>query len=332
MKNRFNDEQLDEMFKTYYSRKAPYTFRVKAAPTNKSRHGHRNAVKYALSVVCVLLVVFTFGFAFNGSFVNKFVNNNAGTEPAKPAVKYDDSFIIKAYTAEISDKYSSAQSIGKEKSVVRGGVYEVNQYFYFNSDNIYVLSTTNAEAYPESETDYTMAVYPKIVGYHVALDIYGENIESFDISSNRGRFNYSEYNRELESEIDFDITPEIIARMYDNEHQDGSYDYYNSQKNIKYSHKKTLFWYPDIDSINNAVDSYAKETAGITYDDIYETCKKSDFDKYYNAQKEFFEKNSLNELVKDSINITIHYKNKSTKTVAVNVSLNDKGDFVLNYE
>ena len=103
-------------------------------------------------------------------------------------------------------------------------------------------------------------------------------------------------------------------------------------KNIKYSHKKTLFWYPDIDSINNAVDSYAKETAGITYDDIYETCKKSDFDKYYNAQKEFFEKNSLNELVKDSINITIHYKNKSTKIVAVNVSLNDKGDFVLNYE
>ena len=115
MKNRFNDEQLDEMFKTYYSRKAPYTFRVKAAPTNKSRHGHRNAVKYALSVVCVLLVVFTVGFAFNGNFVNKFVNNNAGTEPAKPSVKYDDSFIIKAYTAEISDKYSSAQSIGKEK-------------------------------------------------------------------------------------------------------------------------------------------------------------------------------------------------------------------------
>lgn len=328
MKNKdyeINDE-LDEMLKKYYGRKPVYNFRYKKEKRGKTKFAGRKFFKYA----AVLLLAVTVAAAAMIFATN--LGEPSATQSASGLPK-DRGFLITAYAAEVSsgDESAVTKNISTIDTVVRGGVYAVDRTYFFNSDNKYVYSISGEAVGNNSENDsYKKEVYPELVGYHIALDILGEDIKSFDVASSRGNFNYSEFNRNFENEIDFDMTPEIVAKIFDNAHID-SYDFSESKSNIEYSGKKMLFWYPDMEALKKAVDDYALSTVGVTYSDVFKTCDKSDFDKYYGAQTEFFEKNSLNSYIKDTIKITVHFNDGSSESALIEVAVNDNGDFVLKY-
>ncbi len=324
MKNKFSDEQLDRMLKRYYSLDPLCEFTV------NENHKHQRAVKQnlirGLAAAACLIFIFVGILIYSNNFKyilphNQNTNSNENTSAQSGGQK--NPFIIQAYAAELSESSDSkTKTITDKELVARGGVYIIDNYVTFNKDNFYL---SMSDEYPLN-TDERIMVYPKIVSYHVSLDIMGDNVKSFDVHSDRGYFNYLKANRDFEQAVNFDVTPEIVSKIMDNPHLD-SYDYGNNAIGIEYSSDKTLFWFPDL----SAVDKDIKALTGINKDDIFKTCKKETFDKYFEGQTQVLAQKSLNDYVADTIRFTLYFDDGSKGCVNVGVSLDSNGNFIVNY-
>lgn len=321
-----NNNSIDNMLKNYYSRGVDVKFDVKETPQPNKIRRLKPIYKYAAAVACVVAAIAVV--IYNVGIKDVIVSGKTDIQPTV-SQNTEHRFSISAYAAEVDPetKESILNEITKTAKLTRGGVYFIDNYVNFNDNDLYMSSSHGS--IDDYQSSYTK-IYQDIVSYHVGLNIRGDDVESFDVSCSRGNFNYSEENYEFDKAINFDVTPVLLdgGVIRDNPHP-GSYEYGNNASGISYSDKKSLFWFPDIDGLRKEIDNYAKNTVGITENDIYATCTKADFDKYYGAQDEFFTKHKINEFIDDVINITLHYKDGSYQKVRVGITLDDDGNFVL---
>lgn len=322
--NNFSDEHLEKMFKSYYKAKIPYTFHIRHTEEKEIVKKHRGVLRYSIAAICVALVLLSVSLMNNFSnYSDEYSNSIVGSKKGN-----NNGFIITALALENSNNTEyHKKTITQEKTVIGRAIYKINEYYCFNSDDLLLASSFDPNIMePEGNYDKKIA-YPQIKGYHISLNISGENIESFDISADSGHFNYSQNNKDFEKSVSSHISEADIPYIIDNEHMD-TYDYDNAQKNIKYSKSKLLFWYPDISKLEADISKFA----GLSKEEAYNSCKKSDFDKYYKAQTEFLKNNKLSDYISDTFSITLHYNDNTTETVKIQVSADDNGNYTLNYK
>lgn len=328
-----NDKHLDDMLKTYFSAKEPYTYRIKVKEKKEFIMNYKKVLKYSVVGLCLVAVLSA------GIFSTHLFTVESDSKPENKK----DGLIINACAATVStaDEITTTpkKKVTSVKAQTGGGIDRVPFVAYFSENDDFLWSADyikdektgkyQEEGINSDLKSESKEIYHKYSCDQIALEIKGDNIDSFEVVSENSSFNYSQYNRYYERYLEGDISKDEAEEYsqeikgYSNEVNEVVSDY----TNIPYDKKSLLFIYPDESSLQKAIE----KKAGISKVKAWQSYKKSDLNKYYNAEDEFFKKADLNKFIGDNIKITVHYKDGTKEKVNVKLSVDKNKRYVLNY-
>lgn len=303
-KKRISEDRLDEMLKNYCHREPQYIFNVR---TEEKVMKRKPTFRYAAACLCVAVLLCGGLIALQYTAFNTSTENNPSS--GSKAHNTIPSFIVTAYAAE-NNEFSGTELSGVDTKICPFIPTVMKEYsdIEYNSQGISV-SGDNPLEYGESSATLTNICNLRLD--KITLEISDENIDSFDVSTGNGYFNYlnmdayREYHNSEGSDTDkyFKMGTSINDIPYDNENPDNS----------------IVYWFPSSDKL----DSEIREITGL--EDV-------SYEYYENAKIVSSEKENLLKTAEDftkyfggTITITVHYKDGTTETGKINISFDENG-------
>lgn len=287
-KNRISDEQLDKMLTNYCNRKPQYTFRLKKEAKAMKK---RSVIRYATACLGVALLVCAAIFVPNLTSADKQEGSSATDNNSyTPA-----GFFVTAYAAETDETDLS-------EGVKIDGVDTV-------------IETDN----PNFDYDSRGLIQNLSFG-RVGLEISGENIESFDVSTDNGRLMW--VNEDIMEEYKKDNKPIPDDKIADYYKQGQSlsgiaFDNDNPQRSM-------VDWVPSGEKRNEALS----KATGI--ENVENPSSEEELETISAKEKELIQTSEdVTEYFGGTVSVTVHYKDGASESCKIKISFDKNGYYIV---
>lgn len=294
-----SDERLEEMLKNYCRRQPERYFKFR---TEEKIMKRKSTFRYAAVTLCVLLVLFG-GFAVLRHTVFSGIN-----EKSTPG------FIVTAYAAEPEN--------GENQGTKLDGVStKISQQALVNksyADRQFDLQGNQINSDETSVEDIQTVKNACQLGYnYIGLEVSGDNIVSYDISTDNGEFNYVDSEEMKKYKGSGNTDRSIIDKYF---HKGQTISDIPVDKNNP--HKSIVSWYPSADKLFNEINSETGLAGDVdSYYVQYDVMSKfsPEIDKRLNTAEDY------TKYFGTDISITVHYNDGTSETGKINVTLDENG-------
>lgn len=300
-----SEERLEEMLKNYCRRQPKHYFKYKADKAEEKTMKRKPSFKYAAVTLCILLMLFS-GFAALQYTVFSGINQN---DPP--------GFFITAYAAEPENGENQGTRLDGVSTKISQQALVIKSCADRQFDSQENQTDSNTNSAGDGENTQTVKNACQLGFNYISLEVSGDNITSYDISTDNGEFNFVDTDEMEKYKGSGNTDRSIIDKYF---HKGQTISGIPVDKNNPY--KSVVTWYPSADKLFKEISN--------------ETGLPGDIDSYYisydimnkfspEIDNRLHTAEDYTKYFGTDISITVHYNDGTSELGKIHITLDENG-------